>query len=112
MNNAKIEITHVFRGMESSEAVKEYSAKRADKLLKHLHQQINCHFAYSAEKTDFIAVLHVVSGDFDAKAESRQETLYSSIDDVTDKILAQSRKFKELHSAHAGKPHHNSDDSQ
>jgi putative sigma-54 modulation protein len=107
VNQAKIEITHVFRAMDSSDAVKAYAEKRGQKLGKHLHQQVNCHYSYAEEKGTFVAVLHVVCGDFDAKAESRAETLYAAIDDVSDKILAQSRKFKEQLSDHSGKPHHN-----
>ncbi|NCN26647.1 ribosome-associated translation inhibitor RaiA [bacterium] len=105
--DAKIVITHTFRGMDSSDAVKEYAEKRSSKISKHLHQHTNYQLTYSSEKNKFIAEVHVISGDFEAKAEASAETLYAAIDDVTGKILQQSRKFKEINSDHSGSSHHN-----
>ena len=63
------------------------------------------------EKTKQIAQLHVVSGDFEARAESDDESLYASIDEVVDKMIHQTRKYKEKQTDHAGKGHHNTDGS-
>lgn len=106
-NDAKLQFQHVFKGMDSSPAVKEYAEKRSSKISKHLHEQTSCALIYSQEKNHFIAELHINSGDFEAKAQAQGETLYAAIDEVTDKALQQSRKFKEKHGNRSGSSHHN-----
>lgn len=109
INSAKLNVLVAFKGMDSSEAVRLYAEKRSGKLAKHVHNITNCHFVFTAEGNEHVAQLHVNSGDFDARAEARAETLYASIDEVTDKLVQQSRKFKEKMTSHAGRPHHNQD---
>ncbi len=108
---AQLQVQTVFKGMDSSEAIKEYASKKATKIVKYTnHQLVNCHFVFSVEKTVHVTQLHLVSGDFDAKAEARAETMYAAIDEVTDKLVHQARKFHEKLKDHSGKPHHNSGD--
>lgn len=104
--NATIAIQIAFKGVDSSDPVKAYAEKRAQKLVKSLHTMINCHFVFSEEKKDFIAQLHVTSGEFDARAEGRGDTFFVAIDEVTDKLVHQAVKFKEKQKNHSGKPHH------
>ena len=92
---SNLNVMVVFKGIHSSESVKEYANDRVAKVSKHLHEMTNCHFTFLMERTDSVAQLHVVAGDFDARAEARGENLFSAIDEVTDKILHQSRKHKE-----------------
>ena len=91
----KIQVDCTFRGMDASPASREYAEKRATKLEKHVHHVSDCKFVFFKEREDFVAQLHVISGDLDARAEARAETLYAAIDEVTDKILQQTRKHKE-----------------
>ncbi len=107
MTSSKMNIQIAFKGLDASDAVRDYATKRVSKLEKLLHEVTNCHFVFSIEKVEHIAQLHVNSKDLDVRAESRAETMYAAIDEVTDKILNQTRKFKEKHTNHAGKPHHN-----
>ena len=95
-----LNVTVVFKGLDSNDSVKEYATKRATKLSKHLHEMTNCHFTFMNERNQCIAQLHIVAGDFDAKAEARGDTLFAAIDDVTDKALHQSRKHKEKATDH------------
>ncbi|MBS1984240.1 MAG: ribosome-associated translation inhibitor RaiA [Bdellovibrionales bacterium] len=105
---AQLQMQHVFKGMDSSEAVKDYSTKKAGKIVKHTHNHVvNCHFVFQVEKDEHVAQCHIVSGDLDARAESRAENMYAAIDEVTDKLVQQARKFNEKHHSHSGKPHHN-----
>lgn len=99
-NNNKLNVTVAFKGMDSSDAVKGYASKRVTKLAKHMHHMTNCHFTFLNENHSNIAELHIVSGDFEAKAEARAETMYAAIDEVTDKALQQSRKHKDKTTHH------------
>ena len=102
---SNLNVTVVFKGIDSSDAMREYASKRAIKLSKHLHGMTNCHFTFITERKESVAQLHIVSGDFDAKAEARGNTFFAAIDEVTDKALHQTRKHKEKTT-----DHHKSDD--
>jgi len=106
INSSKLSVTVSFKGMDSSPAAREYCEKRASKFSKTVDHLTTVHFVLLVEKTDFVAQLHLVSGDFEARAEGRAETMYAAIDEVTDKVLHQTRKHKEKIKDHAGKPHH------
>ena len=112
INSSKLNVQVVFKGLDSSDAIREYAEKRAAKLTKHVHNITNCHYVFHIEREDHIVQLHVISGDFEARAEARAETMYAAIDEVTDKVLNQTRKFKEKVTDHAGKPHHNGQHEQ
>ncbi len=107
---AQLQVQVVFKGMEASDAVRDYATKKAAKIVKHTRHLVNCHFVFQVEKTEHVAQLHLTSGDLDARAESRSETMYASIDEVTDKMIQQARKFNEKQRDHSGKPHHNNQD--
>lgn len=112
ISDAKLQITTTFRGMDSSEALKEYATKKASKVVKHMHHMSTCSFVFSIEKSDHVAEVFMTSGDFEAKAVARAETMYAAIDEVTDKLLNQTRKHKERSGDHSGSPHHNHDHNQ
>ncbi len=106
METSKIETTVTFKNLDSSDAVREYADKRVAKIAKHLHQLTSCDFFFSIEKTSHVAEAHVVSGEFEAKAEARAENMYAAIDELVDKLVQQTRKYKEKLTDHARKPHH------
>ena len=107
INSSKLNVQVVFKGMDTSDAVREYAEKRAAKFTKHVHNVTNCHFVFQIERENHVTQLHVTSGDFEARAEARANTMYAAIDEVTDKLVQQTRKFKEKVTNHSGKPHHN-----
>jgi putative sigma-54 modulation protein len=106
---SQLQIQCVFKGMDGSDALKEYASKKAEKIVKHTHHIVNCHFVFHVEREEHVAELHVVSGDFEAKADARSENMYASVDEVTDKVVHQARKFNDKHRSRTGKPHHNRD---
>jgi putative sigma-54 modulation protein len=112
INSSKLNVTIAFKGIDSSDALKDYAEKRAQKIAKHMHHLTHCHFVCTVEKERQIAQVHVISGDFEARAESQHDSLYAALDDVTDKLASQSRKHKEKVTSHAGKPHHNGSEEQ
>jgi len=108
--SAKLEVTLAFKGMKSSDAVKEYAEKKAEKLIKGAHHLTRCHYVFFKEKTDMVAQLHMVAGDFEARAEGRGETsMYEAIDEVTDKVIHQARKHNDKEKRHKGAQHHGQD---
>lgn len=107
ISDAKLQVTTTFKGMDSSDSIKEYAVKKAHKVIKLLHHMSECSFVFSIEKNVHIAEVFMSSGDFEAKAVSRSETMYAAIDEVTDKLLNQTRKHKEKAGDHSGNPHHN-----
>lgn len=106
MESSKIETRVTFKGLNSSDAVKEYAEKRVSKLAKHLHNLTHCDLVFLIEKNDHIAQAHVVSGEFEAKAEARAENMYAAIDSLADKLVQQTRKHKEKITNHQAQPHH------
>ena len=93
---SNLNVTVVFKTEEAShEALKDYASKRVTKLSKHLHEMTNCHFTFMNERNESVAQLHVVAGDFEAKAEARGDNFFVAIDEVTEKALHQTRKHKE-----------------
>ncbi|HVJ64175.1 MAG TPA: ribosome-associated translation inhibitor RaiA [Bdellovibrionota bacterium] len=106
ISDAKLQVTTTFKGMDSTESIKEYAMKKAHKIVKHLHHMTTCSFVFSIEKTDHVAEVFMSSGDFEAKAVSKAESLYAAIDEVTDKLVNQTRKHKERAGDHSGDPHH------
>ena len=106
IDTSKIEARVAFRGMDSSDSVREYAEKRASKLAKHLHKMTQVDFVFETEKLEHVAHAHVISGEFEAKAEARAESMYAAIDDLTDKLVRQTRKHKEKITDHSAKPHH------
>ncbi len=109
--NAKIDITVSFKGMDSSDAAREYAEKRCLKISKHIDHFTTCHFVLLQEKKEFVAQLHMVSNEFEARAEGRDESMYAALDTVTDKMAQQTRKHKEKVKDHSGIPHHNKNTS-
>lgn len=106
ISDAKLQVTTTFRGLDSSEHVKEYAGKKAHKVIKHLHHMTTCSFVFSVEKTQHIAEVFMSSGDFEAKAVSRADNMYAAIDEAIDKLLNQTRKHKEKAGDHSGPAHH------
>jgi putative sigma-54 modulation protein len=53
------------------------------------------------------ATLQIPGGEVVANAE--HEDMYAAIDEVTDKIIHQTRKHKERVTDHSGRPHHGQD---
>lgn len=106
-NNGKMTVHIAFKGLDAKDTVKDYAEKRVLKLNHLMHHLTNCHFVFLQEKTDYVAQLHVISGDFDARAEGRGANFPAAIDLATDKLVHQARKHKERETDHAGRGHHN-----
>jgi len=109
INTAKVNITTAFKGMDSSEAIKDYAQKRGEKLAKFLQHLTTLHYVFFVEKTDHVTQVNVTGGDFEAHAESRAANMYAAIDEVTEKLVHQLQKHKEKIKNHTGRPHHNSE---
>lgn len=107
VNTSTLVVNVTFKGMDSSDALKEFATKRAEKIVKHMHHLTTANFVFELVHKAPVAHVHVLSGDFEAKAEGKGETMYAAIDEVIDKLVHQTRKYKEKSTNHSGKAHHN-----
>lgn len=109
-NTAKLNVTCAFKNMDhASDNIKDYAQKKSEKFIKYLHHLITCHYVFLTEKNAQAAQVHLISGDFECRAEGHEENFYASIDAAVEKLVQQCRKHKEKEKDHSGKPHHNSD---
>lgn len=88
------------RNMDVTPALKNYSQEKLQRL-HHRYEKIHSvNVTLTVEKLEHIAeaTLHVDGTDIHAKAESKD--MYSAIDLLIDKLLAQTTKIKEKHTDH------------
>jgi putative sigma-54 modulation protein len=97
-------IEYKFRHLESSDAMKSYTADKLAKLQKYLRMPLEAHVTFSLERH-----LQCVDVSFSADGEryqgrAEQEDMYASIDLVVDKIQRQLHRVKEQHQNHRRGP--------
>lgn len=88
-------VTVMFRHMDSSEALKNYATEKTDRIRKYLTGPIEVHWVLSVEKFRQIADVTVVANGVTIKGEEETADLYSAIDMVMGKIEKQVRRYKE-----------------
>ncbi|GLT15045.1 ribosome hibernation promoting factor [Vibrio algivorus] len=86
--------------VELTDALTEYVNTKFQKLERFFDHINNTHVVLKVEKLDQIAeaTLHVNQGEIHASSQS--ENMYSSIDDLVDKLTRQLNKHKEKLSSH------------
>ena len=88
-------VTVMFRHIDSSDALRNYATEKAERVRKYLIEPIEAHWALSVEKFRHIADITIVANGVTIKGEEETADLYSAIDKVMDKIEKQMRKYKE-----------------
>lgn len=88
-------VTVMFRHMDSSEALKNYATEKTDRIRKYLTEPIEVHWVLSVEKFRQIANVTVAANGVTIKGEEETADLYSAIDMVMGKIEKQVRRYKE-----------------
>lgn len=91
-----MEIQFNFKNFEPSEQLKDYARNRFDKLGKYLKREDNAYLQVNLEVDRFrqIAELIMTADDLHISAQQESEDMYSTIDQVLDKMEAQLRKLK------------------
>lgn len=96
-----INVSIAFLNIESTDAIKQYATDKVKHCVqKFAHQDTEAHVVLKVEKTRQIAEIsmHLSGADFIVKEES--ESLYASIDKLTDSLSQQLRKHKDKVTSH------------
>jgi putative sigma-54 modulation protein len=93
-----------FRNLESSEALKTYTADKLAKVQKYLRGQLDAHVTFSTEGHLHCIDVQLHDGGEHYQGREEQEDMYASIDLVTDKLLRQLTKSKGQHHNHRRGP--------
>ena len=96
-----VHVNIAFLNLDASEALKQYATDKVTHCVrKFAHQDTEAHVVLKVEKSRQIAELsmHLSGADFIVKEES--ESLYASIDMLTDALSQQLRKHKEKATRH------------
>ncbi len=90
-----MQTTMTFKNMDSSDALKTYVQKKLDKFDKMLDSPAEAYVVLSVQKIRHIAEITLTCDRLNLHAKEESESMYSSIDALTDKIRAQIKKNKE-----------------
>ena len=90
-----MQTTVTFKKMDTSSSLKSYVQKKLDKFDKMLDSPAEAHVVLSVEKIRHIAEITLTCDRLKIHATENSESMYSSIDALTDKIKIQIKKHKE-----------------
>lgn len=90
-----MEITVTFRHMEPSESLKSYAEEKISKINKYLDFPIEAHIVLAVEKFRRMADVTLSLNGTMIKGVEETEDMYSSIDQVMDKIEKQVKRYRE-----------------
>jgi putative sigma-54 modulation protein len=90
-----------FKHLEPLTSITEYAQNRVAKLEKYaLHKEPKVHFIFSVQKKEQVAEVLVDVGQFHFAATASEESLYSAIDRVVEKLEKQLMRHKEKIQSH------------
>lgn len=88
-----MQINITFRHMESSPPVKVYIGEKLHKVKKYLHEPIEAHVVFSAEKFRHTVEVNIMAGNGTViHGMESMENIHAAIDSVVDKIERQIKK--------------------
>lgn len=93
-------VSLTFKNIESSDALKAYVQEKLDKLDKMLDKPAEADVVLSVEKVRHIAEVNFSCGGLNLHMKEESESLYSSIDTLSDKLKLQVKKHKEKNRGH------------
>ncbi len=91
------------RHMDTTDALKAYAVEKVKKLEKYLPESADASITLAVEKFRHKAEVQIKVNGLIIQASEETEEMYNSIDNVTDKIGRQVRKYKEKLKGHKGK---------
>lgn len=96
MSNQTVRVVVKGKNIQVTPALRDYAEKRVAKLEKYFQwrDDVQVEVALSVERDTQIAEITYQLGGFLMRGESRSKDLYASIDDASDKIERQVRKYK------------------
>jgi len=88
--------THLtFRHMDSTDAIKEYTENKLEKIKKYVQEPLDIHVIFSKERFQYLIEINLSGNGMDVHAEDRNEDLYAAIDLVMDKVEKQLRRLRD-----------------
>ena len=95
-----METTFTFRNIESTEAIRQHTEGKLEKLKKYLLKPISAHVIFNVIKHNHQAEITLMAngGRYVGSAESTD--MYASIDGAVDKIISQLKKDREKTKGH------------
>ena len=90
-----MDITVTFRHMEPSESLRSYAEEKVSKINKYLDFPIEAHIVLAVEKFRRMADVTLSLNGTMIKGVEETEDMYSSIDQVMDKIEKQVKRYRE-----------------
>lgn len=97
-----LETTFTFRNMDPTDALREHSLEKLEKIEKYLMRPISAHIIFNIDGAAHIAeiTLNIKGGRVVGHGTSND--MYTSIDDAVDKIKKQLARKKERAKGHKG----------
>ncbi len=89
-----MQITITGRHFDVTDALKEYTKKRVNKISKYFDHAISADVTLATERNWHIAEIAVFGHGFDMRGQERTKDMYSSIDRVIDKLERQIKRQK------------------
>lgn len=89
-----MQLSVVFRHMEASDALRNYTQERTAKLTKYIDRPIEVQVALTVEKIRNIAEVVINADGIRIAGEESHEDMYAAIDLVMDKIERQVKKYR------------------
>ncbi|MGM0644577.1 MAG: ribosome hibernation-promoting factor, HPF/YfiA family [Thermodesulfobacteriota bacterium] len=93
-------ISFTFKNIDSSDSLKSYVREKLEKLDKMLDRPAEADVVLSVEKLRHIAEVNFNCGGLKLHMKEESESLYSSIDSLSDKMKLRIKKDKEKNSGH------------
>lgn len=90
-----MQVAVTFRHMDSTDALKDYAQDRVGKVTKYLSRATNAHVILWVEKLQHKAEVLIDAGGIHCRGEAHSENMYKSIDEATDKIVRQVKRYQD-----------------
>lgn len=90
------------QGMEITDALREYTKEKVEKITRHFDHVNNSHVVLHIEKTRHLAEATITAKGATLHASGEADDMYAAIDSMTDKLDRQVLKHKEKRADHRG----------
>jgi putative sigma-54 modulation protein len=87
-------ISYTFRNMESSDAIKSHASDKVGKIQKYMRAPLHAEFTFSTERHLHRVDLNLTGDGHQYAGHGQSEDMYTTIDQVVDKIDRQVRDMK------------------
>ena len=101
-----------FRNLETTQALKDYSLEKLDKVRKVLVKPRDASVVLSMERFQHVAEVTINAKDITFKGTEKADDMYAAIDLVMDKVERQARRYKERTKQKKGRSSHRDESTQ